>query len=260
MKIENVADFKWDGYKPYDIKYTFLSLTTMIYTHGDEDKVIEYIKCGLKKDKFGNYYKVIGDSNTMFTSHLDNHTSNTININRRFFNKDGDDFYTSDGNSILGADDKAGVVIMLNMIHNSIPGVYYFFIGEEAGGVGSGKIRDNFKDIDCLRGIKKCISFDRRGYDSLIIKQSGKTSCSIDFAKSLLSSFASNGIKLNLDPTGIYTDSYEFIDLIPECTNISVGYFNEHTNKETQNITFLENLCKACCSIKWGDLMYFENK
>lgn len=258
MNIDDVSEFKWDGYKPYDIKYTFLSLVTKIYAHGSEDSVIEYIKCGLKKDRFGNYYKIIGDSNTMFTSHLDNYTYVTKDIKLRFFNKDGDDFYTSDGNSILGADDKAGVTIMLNMIHNNVPGIYYFFIGEEVGGLGSGNVRENFDKINHLKGVKKCISFDRRGYDSLIIKQSGRDCCSIEFAKKLLSAFSSNGIKLNLDPTGIYTDSYEFIDIIPECTNISVGYFNEHTNKETQNISFLERLCKACCGIKWNDILYFE--
>jgi hypothetical protein len=42
--------------------------------------------------------------------------------------------------------------------------------------------------------------------------------------------------------------------LIPECTNVSVGYFNEHTHDEIQNITFLEKLAKACVKVNWSGL------
>ena len=50
------------------------------------------------------------------------------------------------------------------------------------------------------------------------------------------------------------TDSYQFIDLIPECTNISVGYFNEHTVSEVQDIEFLKLLCLTSSKINWDDL------
>jgi hypothetical protein len=59
---------------------------------------------------------------------------------------------------------------------------------------------------------------------------------------------------LNLDPTGVFTDSANFIDLIPECTNVSVGYFNEHTHEEVQNISYLERLAKACVAADWSKL------
>jgi hypothetical protein len=57
-----------------------------------------------------------------------------------------------------------------------------------------------------------------------------------------------------LDPTGVFTDSANFIDLIPECTNVSVGYFNEHTHNEIQNITYLEQLAEACVAVEWENL------
>ena len=53
---------------------------------------------------------------------------------------------------------------------------------------------------------------------------------------------------------GIYTDSASFIEDIPECTNVSVGYFNEHTGKEKQNITFLIKLCEASVKVNWDSL------
>jgi hypothetical protein len=44
------------------------------------------------------------------------------------------------------------------------------------------------------------------------------------------------------------------MDNIEECTNISVGYLNEHTGKEFQNISYLERLCKASLSVNWSSL------
>ena len=61
-------------------------------------------------------------------------------------------------------------------------------------------------------------------------------------------------MNFSLDPTGIYTDSASFIDDISECTNISVGYENEHTGKELQNMTFLAKLCEASTKVDWDSL------
>ena len=45
-------------------------------------------------------------------------------------------------------------------------------------------------------------------------------------------------MKYKKDEGGVYTDSAEFTDIIPECTNISVGYYKEHTVNETQDIQY----------------------
>ena len=44
------------------------------------------------------------------------------------------------------------------------------------------------------------------------------------------------------------------MDIIDECTNISCGYFNEHTVSEKQDIEFLELLSIACTKIDWETL------
>lgn len=155
----------------------------------------------------------------------------------------------------MGADDKSGVTVMLYMIAHNIPGLYYFFVGEERGGIGSGKLAAIFDTVPYLKSIKRCISFDRRSYHSVITEQLGRKCCSNEFGTALCKEFNKSGlVKLSLDPTGIYTDSASFIDDIPECTNISVGYMHEHTGDEYQNITFLENLCKASLSVNWESL------
>jgi len=241
-------------YSPKDIRSTFISLTTMTYPHGHESEVLKFLPNDLIKDEFDNYYKIIGKSQTMFTSHLDTADRKQSKVTIYSTEKDGDEMFVTDGTSILGADDKAGVSIMLYMMAHNIPGIYYFFDGEERGGIGSNKVASVFESIEHLKGVKRCISFDRRNYYSVITQQLGRECCSDEFATQLAKELNKSGLKISLDPTGIYTDSASFIDEIAECTNISVGYFSEHTINETQNISFLQRLGKACLDVNWESL------
>jgi hypothetical protein len=251
VKVE-VPKFTWN---PKNVRSTFISLVTETYPHGHEEEVVPFIsQAGLQKDEFGNYYKIIGKSQTMFTSHLDTADRKKSKVTIYSELKNDQEHLMSDGTTILGADDKSGVSVMLYLIAHNIPGVYYFFIGEERGGIGSGKVSSIFEKVEHLKDIKRCISFDRRNYYSVITEQLGMECCSDEFAKALANQYNSQGMKFSLDPTGIYTDSASFIDQIPECTNISVGYFDEHTTRESQNITFLEKLAKASVNVKWEEL------
>jgi hypothetical protein len=244
------------SYNPKDVRATFLSLTTKTYPYGNEEDVMQFMpKSELEKDQWGNYYKIIGNSDTMFTSHLDTaDRGDGKKVTVLSYEKEGDEIFVTDGTSILGADDKAGVAVMLYMMAHNIPGIYYFFIGEERGAIGSSKVADNFDTIEHLRGVKKCISFDRRNYFSVITSQLGQTCCSNEFAQSLANELNKSGLELRLDNTGVFTDSASFMDLIAECTNVSVGYFSEHTHDETQNISYLERLAKACIAADWSTL------
>jgi hypothetical protein len=247
-----VEEFKYD---PTNVRRTFLSLCTKTYPHGHEDEVLQFLP-KLEKDIVGNYYKIIGDSKpeTMFTCHLDT-ADRQQKVTKLYTTEEkGDEFIITDGNSILGADDKAGTTVMLYMMANNIPGLYYFFIGEERGGIGSGLLSSVFDDVDYLKNIKRCVSFDRRNYHSVITQQLGRVCCSNEFGTALCKEYNSNGLNLSLDPTGIYTDSASFLEQIPECTNVSVGYMHEHTADEFQNISYLERLCKASVKVNWNSL------
>jgi hypothetical protein len=247
-----VPEFKFN---PKDVRSTFISLVTETYPHGHEEEVYQYLPADLLTDRYGNLYKIIGDSDILFTSHLDTASRTKSSITLVEKEKGGQFFIMSDGTTILGADDKAGVTVMLYMMAHNIPGVYYFFLGEERGGIGSGKVSDDFSSFPFLQGIKKCVSFDRRNYFSVITEQMSVRCCSDEFAESLCDELNKSGLKLNLDPTGVFTDSFNFIDYIPECTNVSVGYFNEHTHDEIQNITYLERLAQACVACDWKKLV-----
>lgn len=251
VKPVEVPSFAYD---PKDVRRTFLSLTTKTYPYGHEEEVLQFLP-KLNKDEWGNYYKVIGENpTTMFTSHLD--TADREQKKTILFSKeeDGDEIIFTDGSSILGADDKSGVTVMLYLMSHNIPGLYYFFIGEERGGIGSNQLSSGFDRTEHVRGITKCVSFDRRKTVSVITHQLGRQCCSNEFGTALCKEFNKSGLNLSLDTTGVYTDSASLMDDIPECTNISVGYNNEHTGRELQNITYLEKLCKAALSVNWEGL------
>jgi hypothetical protein len=227
---------------------TFLSLTSRTYPYGSEHELIgsKVFPKDIKKDAFGNYYYRIGSSNTVFTAHLDTSGATRTKVNHVIDGK----LIKTDKKSILGADDKAGVTIMLYMISNNIPGLYYFFVGEESGCIGSSRLSRNFKEK-----YNRMISFDRRGVDSVITYQSFTRCCSDKFAQSLANELNKHGgFDYRLDEGGIYTDSAEFTNLIPECTNISVGYYSEHTFNESQDISHLEKLSEACLKVDWENL------
>lgn len=231
----------------------FKQLTRYTYPYGTEKGLLPYLPEGYVEDGLGNYYLQIGDNpSTMFSCHLDTSCSKKEKVTHI----QNGNIIGTDGRTILGADDKAGMTVMLYMIENKVPGLYYFFEGEEVGCVGSTKLSNVWENTDFSKYIKKVVSFDRRGTDSVITEQLFGQCCSDEFATDLANKLNETGLGFSFapDPTGIFTDSAKFIDLVPECTNISVGYYNEHTTRETQDIDFLRRLCKAVCMIDWESL------
>ena len=61
----------------------------------------------------------------------------------------------------LGADDGAGVYILLRMLENKVPGTYIFHRGEERGGIGANAMA--LKHKDWLTQFEQCVAFDRAG-------------------------------------------------------------------------------------------------
>ena len=196
------------------IKETFLNLTKQTYPYGTEID-LEYeglLIEGLKNDDYGNYFLKIGESRTIFASHLDTASGTLEEVTHVV---DENEVVRTDGKTILGADDKAGVVLMYWMIKHQIPGLYYFFIGEEVGCVGSGEVASNMKK-EIVGKYDRIISFDRKGTDSIITFQSSYRTCSEKFSKALATQLnKTKGFKYKSDDGGSYTDSAEFTSIIP---------------------------------------------
>ena len=186
---------------------------------------------------------------------LPDDTTQIITTERHLYLKEkiGDDLITASGLTLLGADDKAGMTIMLFMIHAGVPGIYGFFLAEERGLYGSEFAAQDKHCMEIMRDVKAVISFDRKGTSSIITHQRKTRTCSDRYALELQSAFKNAGIMLNLDPEGFATDSLSFHKKNPslECTNISVGFWDQHTCCEYQDIAYLEQLSKATISMKW---------
>lgn len=185
---------------------------------------------------------------TMFTSHTDSvHDGGGINK----VHIDGK-FWRASKDSALGADDGAGNAIMAYMIEAGVPGYYVFFRGEECGGLGSKWLSRNmeslFKDID------RAVAFDRAGYADVITHQAGGRCCSEEFAQALATALCTDNDWYLPCNSGVYTDTAEFTELIAECTNISVGYKNQHGDREEQDVEFLWDLAQRCVLLAWDDL------
>src|ERR1035437_6320179 len=198
-----------------DIKETFLKLTEYINPYGTEDDLVPLLPSGVTKDKSGNYFIKIGESRTLFTCHLDNYCKTKEKVNHVI----KDNFIGTDRTTVLGGDNKAGVTAILYMISKNVPGFYYFFIGEEpilSGGCwGSSQLLKS--DPKLLKSFDRAVAFDRKKRGSIITRQMAQECCSNEFADALIAEFSKQGIKMQKDPTGYYTDTGNFIELIPEC-------------------------------------------
>ena len=125
----------------------------------------------------------------------------------------------------LGGDDRCGVLCLLALVAERVPGTYIFHNCEEKGALGAHHITKTFD----LEKFNRAIEFDRRGTSSIITEMSFSKVCSVDFAKALADSLNEEvGFNYLSDPTGSYTDVYNYREIIPEVTNLSVGYYNEH--------------------------------
>lgn len=193
----------------------------------------------------GNYWVVIpGEGeDILWTSHLDTvgTTPETVTLKYK------GDMLGTDGSTILGADDKVGVAIMIMMIRAGVPGTYAFYTGEESGCVGSraaakeyalrlqGKRGSVTHGFPSDTGFRACISLDRKGTDSVITHQMGERCCGEDWATELakrISRYMCNDTEYKTDSGGVYTDSASYTEHIDQCTNLSVGYYAQHGTQE----------------------------
>ena len=209
------------------------------------------LPCGALPDKYGNYYHAVGEIPLMWSSHVDTvHDHKGLQIIGYDKMEIGRAAENKVKSNCLGADDTAGVWLMLEMIRMKVPGLYVFHRAEEGGRKGSQYIAKTHGEL--LKKFKYCIALDRRDTDSVITYQSALRSCSDAFAKSLIDQL---DMDYKLDTTGSFTDSHSYVDLIPECTNISVGYTGAHTPQERLDLAHIFKLRDALVKMDWTKLV-----
>ncbi|WP_439357915.1 M28 family peptidase [Bradyrhizobium sp. DASA03007] len=184
------------------------------------------IPLGATMDKHGNWRLTIGnDPTVLWSSHTD-----SVHHSEGYQKVDYDGKFISlpanSKSSCLGADCAAGVWIMSEMIKAKVPGLYVFHFAEEIGCVGSRAIVE--KEPGLLKNIQAAIAFDRRGTTEIITHQGVRTA-SDAFADSVALQLPN---RFKPSDKGVLTDTKQYRGLVAECTNIAVGYYNEHRPHE----------------------------
>lgn len=191
-------------------------------------------------------------SKTLFSCHTDtvHHDGGKQDI---VYDAEMQVIYKIDGTP-LGADDGAGCFVLLEMIKRGIPGCYVFHTGEEAGGVGSSLMAE--LEPEFLKQFDRAIAFDRRGTQDVITHQMVGRCCSTLFAQALADALnvANDTFSYGPDDSGTFTDTANYTRLIPECTNLSVGYEGEHSSGEMLDVAHLLALAVAAAKIDWDAL------
>lgn len=210
---------------------------------------------GAKPDSYGNWHISVGNNPTVLWSAHTDSVHRTPGRQKLIIDAHSDKPSISVAHGeCLGADNGAGCWVLREMILAGIPGHYVFHREEESGGNGSRWIA---KHLDKLVGsFKAAIAFDRRATTSIITHQWGGRCCSDTFAKSLGEAM---GLPMVLDDGGSFTDTASYTDLIGECTNVSVGYFREHSSDETLDLLYLFDLRDAMVAFDASKLV-FERK
>jgi len=193
-------------------------------------------------DAFDNVHIRVGVSRTIWSAHTDTvhrrSTRQKLTVAENVVR-----LHPMSASNCLGADDTAGVWIMREMILAGVPGYYVFHHAEERGGIGSAALMREHGEW-FAKHFDRCIAFDRCGTRDIITHQGCLRTASDGFARDLalvLNTDSAFGYRPCAD--GIFTDSDNYADDVPECTNISVGYYNEHTSRERLDLGHVHALC-----------------
>lgn len=213
------------------------------YNGNGETYLLEAIRRITKgtQDAIGNVTAQIGNSpKVCFVAHAD-----TVDTREGIkpIHRDGQILYTSPREACLGADDAAGIYIMLELFKRHVSALYLWTTGEERGAIGA-------RAYTMPEHVKACISLDRAGTTDIITHQAGHR-CASDKAAVWIAERLQG---YRLSKNGVFTDSEVFSDTIPECLNLSVGYSDQHTPAETLDIRHVRNLIDQLVKIDWSDM------
>ena len=197
----------------------------------------EYGAESVETDKYGNLLIVKGESETYpcLAAHMDqvqhNHSKDftvvgiggdVIGWSPKCHSQQG-----------LGADDKNGIYVCLELLRRLDAVKVAFFVGEEVGCVGSSEV-----DLSFFSDCRFIIEPDRRGGNDLITSMFCGDVCSQDFIKAI--GAEAYGYR---EEEGSITDVGTLVErgVGISCLNLSCGYYNAHSDSEITVLSELQN-------------------
>lgn len=182
----------------------------------------------LKKD-FSNviatkeYIMAQGETPVALVAHLD--TVFTYGKRRIYYDKEADVMWSPHG---LGADDRAGVFAILQILRQGLRPTVIFTTDEELGCMGADKLTMDY--MDAPWPIHYIIEVDRQGANDCVFY-----GCNNEVFEKYINDF------------GFVTHIGSYSDISAICpawgiagVNLSVGYINEHSLQETLHVKYLE--------------------
>jgi putative aminopeptidase FrvX len=237
-----------------------LSVLELLYLtnskSGQEDEIRDLIigfvsqiapKAKVDVDQKGNVMVVKGKAKSYpcVIAHMDEVHSQTSDL--RIVRSGDAIFGWSDkakGTAGIGADDKNGIFVCLNVLNTLDAVKVVFTVGEEIGGTGARAI----KVSKWLSDVRYVIQADRRNGSDFITTINGDSVASSEFMKAAREIVTEYGYKKE---SGNFTD---VLVLKQEGLNVSVcnmscGYYHPHTAQECTYISELNNCIEAVIAL-----------
>lgn len=134
----------------------------------------------------------------------------------------------------LGADDKAGIIAILEILKTNKNINAIFTIDEEIGGIGARGIK-----YEQIKNVQYFIEIDRQGKNDFINKIYCDAIANDDFIKDIKHLIKKYGFNFK---DGAYTDILDLSETSNiSAINLSSGYYNPHTSKEYVVLSELQN-------------------
>ena len=212
---------------------------------GNEKKMRRYLRklakaCGatsIETDTHGNLLIIKGESDTYpcLAAHMDQ-VQSVHSKDFRVVEIEGDVIGWSPKcheRQGLGADDKNGIFICLELLRKFDVMKVAFFVGEETGCIGSSKV-----DLGFFKDCRFIIQPDRKGSGDLITSMFCGDVCSEKFCEAI--GYKEYGYKQDI---GTVTDVGELVErgVGISCLNLSCGYYEAHSDVEYTVLSELEN-------------------
>lgn len=207
---------------------------------------------GARQDTAGNVWLQIGSSpSTLFSAHTDTVHAESgrqrVQISASGIISLAPEFARNKFGDCLGADNAAGCYVLMALIRAKVPGLYVFHAAEECGGWGSKYFASTVNKNEFARAV----AFDRRGTSDVITQMFCGVTASDEFALALADHLPGRYAPC---PRGSFTDTANYRDVVSECTNVSVGYYNEHGPNEKLDSEHLFALAEAAAHVPWNSL------
>lgn len=196
------------------------SMQTFLEGYYGEDRVLA------TKD----FIMAFGDIPVGLVAHMD--TVHRCPVCELFYDKDKNVMWSPEG---LGADDRAGVFSILQIIKGSLKPTIILTTDEEIGGVGAGVLISQLSSNPC--NLKFLIELDRQGHQDSVYYD-----CGNEEFETYINSYGF------VSDWGTFSD----ISLIAPvwgiaAVNLSVGYVDEHTTHERLYVDSMFNTIDKVC-------------